>query len=327
MFTDFKGVDIGAMIRGAALLAVVFMTQCGTSGGSSDSVSGDTGADSGGDTSPDAVVDSDGDADTDVDSDADTATDADTDADSDSDADGDTDNDNDYPFCDYGDVPTGTPPAPFLDDPALVTTDSWDGVSKTITHGYIAMQMGPSQPEELPDEVIIEGLTRINGDLRYIVEELGFHLPSYATGDGYYLDYFLLGSGLPGDDRPTTDTPETGYSGWSGEYPDVETTHHALTREANRWNITHELNHVLQNGYGTVNGPTISWVHESHNDYLILRLQQHRNGTIGEPSEVGWLDPLYLEGYANPASLAAEQNTTSSGKSDSDSDSDFYADT
>ena len=205
---------------------------------------------------------------------------------------------NDYPYCDYGAVPQGTP-ATFDDNPSLVTFDSWPGgTSRTVSVGYLALQMGPSQPAELPDSTINTALTRINDDLRYIVGTLGMHLPSWT--DQYYLDYFLLGSGLPGDNTPTTNTPESGYSGWQGGHPDVESTYHAMTRDANRWNITHEFVHVLQNGYGTIAGELASWVHEAHNDYIILRLQQYVNGTIGSASTVGWLDPLVLEGSYLP---------------------------
>jgi hypothetical protein len=38
----------------------------------------------------------------------------------------------------------------------------------------------------------------------------------------------------------------------------------------------------------------------SPQDYIILRLQQYVNGTIGSPSTVGWLDPLPLEGSYVP---------------------------
>jgi len=77
-------------------------------------------------------------------------------------------------------------------------------------------------------------------------------------------------------------------------------------------NVTHEFNHVLQNAYGTIDGNQTSWVHESHNDYLIIRLVELRSGaTPGQstqfslPSNVGYLDELVYTQPHVPSRAAA----------------------
>jgi hypothetical protein len=59
---------------------------------------------------------------------------------------------------------------------------------------------------------------------------------------------------------------------------------------------------VIQNAYGTINGQRVSWVQESHNNYLGLRLVEWRNGvTPGQsaqytlPSGTDFLNTLVYE--------------------------------
>ena len=51
-----------------------------------------------------------------------------------------------------------------------------------------------------------------------------------------------------------------------------------MTDQSQRFDLTHEFNHVLENAYGTVPGPKVSWVQESYNDYLILLTAEHAAG-------------------------------------------------
>jgi hypothetical protein len=128
------------------------------------------------------------------------------------------------------------------------------------------------------------------------------HMPPFTSDKNSYINYFLLGSGLPGDDTPTANTSEGGYQGWQGGMPDVETTYHALILDSDRWSLTHEFFHALQNSYGTINGNTVSWIHESHNDYMVIRLVEHEGGaTPGQsaqfelPGNVSYLDSLVYD--------------------------------
>ncbi len=75
-----------------------------------------------------------------------------------------------------------------------------------------------------------------------------------------------------------------------------------MTDPSQRYDLTHEFNHVLQNSYGTILGTNVAWIQESHNDYLILLTAEYANGaTPGQsaqftlPSNVGYLDALVYE--------------------------------
>jgi hypothetical protein len=93
-----------------------------------------------------------------------------------------------------------------------------------------------------------------------------------------------------------------GDSSYEGQYPDVETTSVAMTDTSQRYDLTHEFFHVVENSYGTVPGQKVSWIQESYNDFLIIRLAENvTGGTAGQatqfklPSNVGYLDALVFE--------------------------------
>jgi hypothetical protein len=123
-------------------------------------------------------------------------------------------------------------------------------------------------------------------------------LPPWATAATapHYIDYFFVATGLPRDPNAGGD------SSYEGQYPDVETTSVAMTDASQRYDLTHEFFHVFENSYGTVPGQKVSWVQESYNDYLILRVAEHSNGaTPGQspqfqlPANVGYLDKLVYQ--------------------------------
>ncbi|MFL5303556.1 MAG: DUF6055 domain-containing protein, partial [Polyangia bacterium] len=141
-------------------------------------------------------------------------------------------------------------------------------------------------------------LARINDDLKFETSFSYIHLPSWSTGatGSHYMDYLFVNTGLPNDPKAGGD------SSWEGSYPNVETTSVAMTDQSQRYDLTHEFNHVLENAYGTVPGPKVSWVQESFNDYLILLTAEHAAGaTPGQatqftlPSNVGYLDALVYQ--------------------------------
>jgi hypothetical protein len=79
-----------------------------------------------------------------------------------------------------------------------------------------------------------------------------------------------------------------------------------MTDASQRYDVTHEFNHVLQSSYNTFPGNRVSWIHESYNDYLILLTVEHALGaTPGQaaqfalPNNVSYLDILtYQQNYA-----------------------------
>jgi hypothetical protein len=98
----------------------------------------------------------------------------------------------------------------------------------------------------------------------------------------------------------------------------VETTGVAMTDASQRYDLTHEFFHVLENAYGTIPGQKVSWVEESYNDYLILRVAENvGNATPGQatqfklPSNVGYLDALvYQQPQAPIESCGIESDKT-----------------
>jgi hypothetical protein len=205
----------------------------------------------------------------------------------------------DYPFCNYGAVPSATPPV-WSDNPALTPFgfDIYGAPSTTVAGGYILISEGPQGPSQVPVATQQAILARINEDLKFETSSSHVHMPPWATGltGTHYIDYIFAGTGLPRD--PGT----AGYQGWENGYPDVETNAVAMTDARQRYDLTHEFNHVLLNSYGTVNGSSVSWPHESFNNYLILLTAEHAAGaTPGQsaqftwPSNIGYLDALVYQ--------------------------------
>ncbi len=203
----------------------------------------------------------------------------------------------DYPYCDYGNVPSGTPPAPWVDNPMLtpIGINPYGAPSTTVPGGYILIDEGPQGTTQVPQATQSSILTRINDDLKFETAYSYIHLPPWSTGatGTHYIDYLLVDTGLPKDPNAGGD------SSYENSYPDVETTQVAMTDQSQRYDLTHEFNHVLENSYGTVPGQKVSWIQESYNDYLILLTAENANGaTPGQatqftlPSNVGYLDAL-----------------------------------
>ncbi len=205
----------------------------------------------------------------------------------------------DYPYCNYGSVPSGTPPA-FVDNPTLtpIGTNPYGKPSTTVPGGYILISEGTQGPTQVPLATQMSILTRINNDLKFETSYSYIHMPPFSTGvtGTHYIDYLFVNTGLPNDPNAGGD------SSYEGSYPDVETTSVAMTDQSQRYDLTHEFNHVLENAYGTVPGQKVSWIQESYNDYLILLTAENANGaTPGQatqymlPSNVGYLDALVYQ--------------------------------
>jgi hypothetical protein len=187
-----------------------------------------------------------------------------------------------------------------MDDPTLTPTgvNPYGAPSTTIPGGYILISEGPEGTTQVPQATQSSTLTRINADLKFETSYSYIHLPPWATGvtGTHYIDYLLVDTGLP------TDPNAGGDSSYEGSYPDVETTQVAMTDPSQRYDLTHEFNHVLENSYGTVPGQKVSWIQESYNDYLILLTAENANGgTPGQtaqftlPGNVGYLDALVYQ--------------------------------
>jgi len=205
----------------------------------------------------------------------------------------------DDPFCDYGAVPAGTPPI-WSDNPTLTPlgVNPYGKPALTVAGGYILIDEGAQGTSQVPQATQQAILARINDDLKFETSFAYVHLPPFSTGvtGTHYIDYLFVGTGLPNDPNAGGD------SSYEGAYPDVETTSVAMTDASQRFDLTHEFNHVLENAYGTVPGQKVSWIQESYNDYLILLVAEHAGGaTPGQsapftlPSNVAYLDALVYQ--------------------------------
>ncbi len=235
----------------------------------------------------------------------------------------------DYPYCDYGSVPSGTPPAAWVDNPTLTPTgvNPYGAPTTTIPVGYLLLNQGPTQPAGLTQADEMTALTRINNDLKFTTGYSYMHLPPWTQAPkSHYIDYLLVGTGLPKD-------PQTGGdSSYEGQYPDVETNAVAMTDTSQRWDLTHEFFHVVENSYGTILGTNVAWIQESFNDYLIMRLAENMTGgTAGQttqfklPSNVGYLDALvYSQPYVPIESCGIATDGSVTGPEDYFQDSTGY---
>jgi hypothetical protein len=203
-----------------------------------------------------------------------------------------------------------------VDNPTLTPTgvNPYGAPATTIHDGYLLVSEGPKGLGQVSQAAQTMVLARINSDLKFITQYSYIHLPKWSTGvtGTHYIDYLFVGTGLPQD-------PQTGGdSSWEGQYPDVETTSVAMTDTSQRWDLTHEFNHVLQNAYGTILGTNVAWIQESYNDFLIMRLAENVGGaTPGQaaqfalPGNVAYLDALvYQQPYAPIESCGINGSST-----------------
>ena len=229
----------------------------------------------------------------------------------------------DYPYCNYGSVPAGTPPAAWEDNPTLTPTgvNPFGKPTTTIPVGYLLLNEGPNGPNQVPTATQQMILQRINDDLKFEMQYANVHLPPWTTGGGkHYIDYLFLGTGMPSDPNAGGD------SSYEGQYPDVETTANAMTDKSLRYSLTHEFNHVLENAYGTIPGGKVSWIEEAYNDFLILLVAERDAGvTPGQaaqfkvPSNIAYLDVLTYQQPFVPiesCGITAKDGTTVTGPGD-----------
>lgn len=227
------------------------------------------------------------------------------------------------PFCDYGAVPSGTPPT-WSDSPPLTPlgVNPYGKPALAVAGGYILISEGAQGTSQVPQATQQAILARINDDLKFETSTAYLHMPPFSTGvtGTHYIDYLFVGTGLPNDPNAGGD------SSYEGSYPDVETTSVAMTDASQRYDLTHEFNHVLENAYGTVPGPNVSWIQESYNDYLILLVAEHAGGaTPGQaaqftlPSNVAYLDALvYQQPYVpiESCGIAKQDGSSVNGPAD-----------
>lgn len=183
----------------------------------------------------------------------------------------DPDSNSEWPQCYASDtVPTG---------PLKQRAPSSD-YQETFTNGGIAMLIGPQRPSCLTDEVITRDLEALNKAVTDVVEILGF--PAFADWDeGYYLNWVILNSGIPG----ASIGGEGGYQGNRWGHMNFESSQQCPCTwdDYNEGAALHECIHALQAELWVFNNEASGWIHEAHNCYLGTMREQlaHNKYTMG----------------------------------------------
>jgi hypothetical protein len=142
------------------------------------------------------------------------------------------------------------------------------------------MIIGPQRPSCLTDAVIDRDLKELNAGIRDVVETLGFPaFPDWKAG--YYLNWVILNSGIPGATNPG----EGGHQGDRYGHMNFESTQQCPCTwdDYNSGAALHECIHALQAELWKFNNEASGWVHEAHNCYLGTMREQlaHNKYTMG----------------------------------------------
>ncbi len=118
-------------------------------------------------------------------------------------------------------------------------------------------QLGPATlPTGVTTALEMSSLMRINADIKYVTQ-LTVHPPSALDSPAARRTTWTTSWSAPGC---RSDPNAGGDSSYEGSYPDVETTGVAMTDTSQRYDLTHEFFHVLENAYGTIPGQKVSWI-------------------------------------------------------------------
>jgi hypothetical protein len=142
------------------------------------------------------------------------------------------------------------------------------------------MLIGPDRPSCLTDEVIERDLRELNAGVKDVIEILGF--PAFPDwGNGYYLNWVILNSGIPG----ATLSGEGGHQGDRWGHMNFESTKECPCTwdDYNTGAALHEVIHALQAELWAFNNPASGWIHEAHNCYIGTMREQlaHDQYTMG----------------------------------------------
>jgi hypothetical protein len=155
-----------------------------------------------------------------------------------------------------------------------------DEYAEMHTQGGVAMLIGPNRQSCLTQDVIDRDLESLNQGIIDVVEILEFPaFPDWANG--YYLNWVILNSGIPG----ATLSGQGGYQGDRWGHMNFESTEECPCSwdNYNEGAALHECIHALQAELWAFNNPASGWIHEAHNCYLGTMREQlaHNEYTMG----------------------------------------------
>jgi hypothetical protein len=167
----------------------------------------------------------------------------------------------DWPQC-YAD---GKVPA---DDAMLKQHAPASDFKTQVAFGGVAMIIGPNRQACITDQVANFDVKDLHGEIKDVVEGLGFPaFPDWANG--YYMNWVILNSGIPG----ATLANQGGHQGDRYGHMNFESTEECpcnwgTGNDSNRGNALHESIHALQAELWAFNNEASGWIHEAHNCYL-----------------------------------------------------------
>jgi len=191
-----------------------------------------------------------------------------------------------------GKIPTILPQC-FADDkmplnPVLTVDPDVKGVTTVISNNsYVAMLLGPDRPACITDAVAKRNITFLDEGLREVVEVVGF--PAFPEWKkGYFLNWVILNSGIPGATLPD----EGGHQGDRWGHMNFESTKTCPCTwdDYQSGGALHECVHALQAEQWKYNNQASGWVHEAHNNYLTTMAQ----GLVHNKYGIGWSASLIL---------------------------------
>lgn len=136
-----------------------------------------------------------------------------------------------------------------------------------VTSGGVAMLIGANRQSCLTDSLVKFDVEDLNQEIKDVVEGVKF----YGFLDwkrGYYMNWVILNSGIPG----ATMSGQGGHQGDRYGHMNFESTEECPCNwgtgdDSNRGNALHESIHALQAELWAFNNQGSGWIHEAHNCY------------------------------------------------------------
>jgi hypothetical protein len=154
------------------------------------------------------------------------------------------------------------------DDAVLMQRAPAADFKTQIAFGGVAMLIGPNRQGCITDTVANFDVKDLHQEIKDVVEGLGF--PAFGDwANGYYLNWVILNSGIPGATLPS----QGGHQGDRYGHMNFESTEECPCNwgsgnDSNRGSALHESIHALQAELWAFNNPASGWIHEAHNCYL-----------------------------------------------------------
>jgi hypothetical protein len=192
-----------------------------------------------------------------------------------------TDTSASWPQCFAGDA---MPENPNLQ----VDPDASGYVHALSDNNYVVMLIGPDRPACITDEVALDRTNDLDTGLRAVVEVVGFPaFPEWAQG--YYLNWVILNSGIPGATIPA----EGGHQGYRWGHMNFESTQTCpcVWDDYQSGGALHECVHALLAELWVFNNPASGWIHEAYNNYLTTMA----NGLVHGRHSIGGAITLMLQ--------------------------------